>query len=499
MKESTRIISALICVCLIFVTVFAGRNGAAAEVEEVVADTDSLVVWYTDDGITDYLNSMAVEYHEKYDVRVIPKLQSGSDYIETIYAASMDEDTTPDLCIMGSDVLEKAYMSGCAAEISADELINNRDIFPETAVNAVTYREKLVAYPMYFETTALVYNETHLREIATNLVMAENATTPEDENEDNSDEEDTEENNPYAGLSEEEQIELRMSTEVPGTFEELLSFADEFDAPAGVESIFKWDVRDIFYNYFFLGDYINIGGKAGDNPDEIDIYNLDAIKALTLFQDMNQFFSFESSDVTYAKVMDEFIQGKLVFATVTTDALDTLDEAAKNGDFPYEYGVTMIPDISEDMETRSLSATTVLAVNGYSDMQDRANAFAKYLVSDRADVLYEKTGKLPVKKGIIDSDSKAYAFTEEYSCSVPMPKMMSTSNYWLLIEGTFADVWSGVDVSTSLKELSEQIKHQITGETVVEEYIEPPKPEEENVEYLDEDALKQQAKDEASE
>jgi len=497
MKESTRVISALLSVLLVVATLFAGRNGAPVEIEEPVVDNESLLVWYTDESMTDYLNSMAVEFHEKYDVRVIPKLQAGNDYIESIYAASMDESTSPDLCIMGSDVLEKAYLSGCAASIDNDELFSKENIYPQSAIDAVTYKNQVVAYPLYFDTTALIYNETHLREIATNLVQAENATNPDEEA--SASEEDLEESGDDEDvvlLSEEEQIEERMSTEVPKSFEELLSFADEFDAPAGVESIFKWDVRDIFYNYFFLGNYINIGGKHGDNPDEIDIYNLDAIKAFTLFQDMNQFFSFESADVTYSKVLEEFIEGKIIFATVTTDALAFLQEAKDNGEFEYEYGITMIPDLSEDMDTRSLSITTVMAVNGFSDMKNEANAFAKYVAVDNAKAIYEKLGKIPARKDIIDKDMPAYAFVEEYEYSTPMPKMMSTSNCWLLMEGAFADVWSGADVSMTLKELSEQIKHQITGEVIEEEYIEPPVNEDESLEYLDEETLKQEAKNE---
>lgn len=488
MNETKRIISALLAVVLVVVTIIAGREKAPEEVVTSV-DTDSLIVWYTDDTLTDYLNKMAVAYHESMGVRVIPKLQSGQDYVESIYQASMDDSGAPDLYIIGSDVLEKATLSGCAIPITDDRGIISTDNFPEAAIRAVTYHDNIVGYPFYFETTALLYNKTYLREMVSNKMISEKAEL-EGTIEGNSSTEEDE----LASLDEKE-VEKRIADSIPETFDELLTFADSYDAPAGVETFFKWDVRDIFYNYFFVGDYINIGGVNGDNDGVVDVYNLDAVKALKVFQDMNQFFSFESADVTYKQVVQEFLEGKLIFATVTTEIMNTLETAAANDEFPYEYGITMIPDINDTMMSRSLSVTTALAVNGYSDKKDVANAFAQFLTVTNADSLYENTGKLPVRNDVFGKKDAAYAFVQEYRYSSPMPKLMATSNCWLLMEGTFADAWSGADVSTCLKDLSEQIKLQILGEEVEEEYIELPK-EETEVEYLDEAALTEAAQSE---
>ena len=76
-----------------------------------------------------------------------------------------------------------------------------------------------------------------------------------------------------------------------------------------------------------------------------------------------------------------------------------------------------------------------------------------------------------------------------------MPKLMTTSNYWLLLEDAFAGIWSGGDVSGTLKDLAEQLQLQITGKDVTLYYISIPR-EEEDIEYLDEDALSKEAKDE---
>ena len=499
MKESKRIISALIVFVMLIGALIASRNNTL-DVRQVESyDDDSLVIWYTDDNLTDYLNTMAVEFHELKGIRVVPRLREGGDFIESIYMASMEDGTTPDMYIIGSDSLEKAYMSGCAAILSDNGYFNEAE-YPSSAVSAVTYHNNPVAYPLYFETTALLYNKTYLTEIASNIVNAETAKTPDSESSedssgsDSTDSED-EEQIYYDSLSTEDKITYRVDKSIPVTFDDLLTFADNFDAPEGVETIFKWDVRDIFYNYFFVGEYIDMGGVNGDNPDEINVYNLDAIKAMLRFQEMNQFFSFESEDVTYEQVKNEFLEGKMVFATVTTDAVRLLREKSENKEFKYEYGFTSIPDLSEDMSTKSLSETTAVVINGYSDDIDNANEFARFLAIENADSLYEMTGKFPAVTGVFGEEDAEYAFVKEYEVSSPMPKMMATSNSWLLMEGTFADVWSGADVSHSLQKLSEQIKHQISGEDIKEDFIPLPK-EEEEVEYLDEEALKQEAQSE---
>ena len=121
---------------------------------------DSVNIWYTDESMTDYINAMAVAFHEEYDVRVLPQLQSGLDYLESVYDASVREEKGPDLYIISNESLEKAYLAGLAAEITDDSGIVNMEHFPESSMNAVTYQGKKVGYPYYFETSVLLYNKT---------------------------------------------------------------------------------------------------------------------------------------------------------------------------------------------------------------------------------------------------------------------------------------------------------------------------------------------------
>ena len=487
-----RVIAAAVCIVLALWAVFTAKTQQPVLLQEEKQSPDSLIVWYTDDSLTDYMEAACVAYNEMYGVRVLPRIQSGDEYLEHINEASILDDGMPDLYVITNDMLERAYLGGLA--VKADDLVVNENHFSKAALEAVTYRDNPVAYPFYFETSAMLYNRSYLYEMAQNQLMAESSTEPGEEAE--AEEDQLDEADPEEGLTDEEKIERRINEALPDTFDELLEFADTYDAPMNVETVFKWDVKDIFYNYFFVGNYIDIGGENGDDPGVIDIYNMDAITALTIYQDLNQFFSFDYEDITYDSVLEEFIEGKMVFTTATSDAIGRLEQAKKDGTFEYEYGVTLIPKLSDNLISRSMSVTNTVAVNGYTKQRDKAESFAKFLTIYKAPELYTSTGKLSACNTVTYEEPAIQAFVTEYSQSRPVPKMMATSNYWLQAEITFSNIWAGRSVSEQLKQLSEQIKEQVTGMEISEDYIDVPKQNEDEIQYYDEDAEREAAQEE---
>ncbi len=490
MNTTKRVIAMFLCMAMVLFAFYTAKTVNPSAEEEVVEDKDSLIIWYTDDTLTDYINAACVAYNEQHRVRVIPRLQSGDEYLEQINSASIKDEGTPDLYVISNDMLERAYLGGLAISTGSNSsLIEEK--FPTAANEAVTYKGKKVAYPFYFETSALLYNRSYLYEMASNKLMA-------DESSDSAGEDSETEGNvaeDEIGLSQEEKIEKRINESIPKTFEQLMEFADTCDAPADVETIFKWDVKDIFYNYFFVGNYMDVGGENGDDSSLINIYNMDVITALTLYQELNQFFSFEYENVTYSSVVQEFMDGKLVFTTATSDIIMKLEQAKEAGEFNYEYGVAGIPDLNDKLISRSMSVTATVAVNGFSDKKEEANDFAKFMTVNMADELYNMTGKLSACNSVNYDNDAIGVFVEEYSKSRPIPKMMATSNYWLLAEIAFSNIWAGKNVNTEVKDLSEQIKGQITGVAFSEEYIDIPVTDEEELEYYDEDAEREAAQE----
>lgn len=403
---------------------------------------ETIHLWYTDDSLTDYLNNKALDFYNATDVRVETKLVSGLEYLEAINQASLsDEETPPDVYILSNDSLEKAYLAGLATPINNTKILEDSTLFSQAARNAVSYHGNYVGYPLYFETSALLYNKTYLNQIAAE-----------------------------AGLENADSL-------IPSSIADILTIADQYSTPENVEYFFRWDVSDIFYNYFFIGNYISVGGDAGDDKSHIDIYNTQSIASLKVYQEMNQFFSIDTKESSYDSVIQEFLDGKTIYTIATSDCLKRLEEASRNGEFDYEYGIAKLPDINQDMITRGMSVTNALVINGYSEQKDIANQFVEFLSEQGSEDLYEMTGKLPARLQTSYEDDRQLAFVQNYIDSVPIPKLAETSNFWVELEICFAKVWDGADANTELRSLSEQIKTQAAGETYTEEVLEDPQVE----------------------
>jgi maltose-binding protein MalE len=202
-----------------------------------------------------------------------------------------------------------------------------------------------------------------------------------------------------------------------------------------------------------------------------------------VYQDLNQFFSIDTEEVSYDSVLQDFMDGKIVYTVVTSDALTKIEAAKAEGDFDYEYGMSRLPNVSEELQSGSLSVTQCVVVNGYSEKKQMANDFAVYLTEYDTDNLFSRTGKLPVYAGgTTYEDSNKEAYMEEYTASIPMPKMIETSNFWVELEIAFTKIWEGDDANADLKALSEKIMSQVSGEEYTEEYIDVPEDEEETEE-----------------
>lgn len=430
----------------------------------VLVDTkETIYLWYSDDSMTDYINSAAVAFGEGRDARVIPQLVSDSHYVEAVNRASLEGGQIPDVYIVSNDSLSKAYLAGLATRVTDEELCSIEN-FPQTALSAMTYKDRIIAYPFYFETSALLYNKTYLQEW-TKAQLAGQGTEGEGENlDDVEDAEVVEDGNGDGFFSDSEQrlevTQAQIESGIPTNMDELLAFADNYDAPEQVEGILKWDVNDIFYNYHFVGKYMVVGGETGDDEGNILIYSEEAKKCLEIFQMLNQFFNIDRENVDADSVLQEFIEGKLVFSVVTSDAVALLEQAKAEGTLAYEYGIAAMPHPSAELEGRSLSVTTGVAINSYSEHQELANEFAAFLTGEYAANLYERTGKLSANKAFCGENDNLKAFMNEYEDSISLPKMIETSNFWIHLERAFSRIWTGSDVDSELQELMVQILSQ---------------------------------------
>lgn len=454
MHSQRRLISVLLTVIMVALIIL-GSNGklTVKEPENPGEETawtsqkETIYVWYADQNLESYMNSAAVSFGEAEGVRVIPVLKTTSTLLEDVYQATMDpEQKTPDAYVINNDELEQAYLSGLATEIQNTSGMVNEVWYPLTALSAVTYHAKMVAYPFYYETSILVYNKDYiemwLRQQADRAALAAEGYEEESEG---------------GGWSE----NCVGEDGVPLTVEGLLKFADTFDAPESVDGVMKWDVSDIFYNYWIVGNYLIVGGECGDDNLNVDIYNNETVDCLKTYQDLSQFFFIEPENSDSETVLQDFMEGRLVFTIGTTDVLEKLEQAKQDGIFVYDYGVAKLPDVSDALKSRTLSVTNAFAINGFSEHKDLANRFAEYLTRSNTSDFYSKSGKMATALQACRGDENLTTFMEQYAASISLPKMMEIGNLWLQLEALFAKVWNGEEILPLVQELEAQISTQI--------------------------------------
>lgn len=532
MSFSKRFISVLLILIMLLCVVFYGvmqKKEEAGEIEkENEVTTETIRVWYTEDVFTDYLTNAAVAFRENNpNIRVIPVLVEGTEFIEHTYNASIsEEEDYPDIIILSNDSLEKAYLSGVATQVDKGSAAGLTH-FPQAAIDAVTYHGQTIAYPLSFETSVFAYNRTYLEDWAGKVNRGE---ISDEENGSLSAEEikKLEASGELEEVSEDETEEITEKVEqepvtaddyVPDTIENLLSFANSYTVPEGVEGAFKWDVTDVFYNYFFAGKYMDVGGKSGDDPEELDIYNANAISCLEAYQNLNQAFSIDASTSNYQDVLKDFEDGKCLFTIVTSDAIESIRKSQAEAKAAYEEAkeiaerdainqgarkdaeamgnavseeddededsedeedgmtelqkkaeelkgkvfdirFTRIPMINDKLESSSLSVTDCMAISGFSKHREAANSFAGFATTVYSKNLYQRSGRVAASIDANYEDEALKIFQAEYSHSTPIPKMMEASNFWVQLEITLTKIWNGEDIQTMIQNLSKQMSTQ---------------------------------------
>ena len=433
-----RIVAVLIVVLILgqMLTVGISRYNNMSEQPEISADGVELTIWYTDEKLNDFMLEAAEEYKSETGITINAQLISAIDYIEKISDATFIEEKGPDLFVAGSDLLQKALYAGIVDnQVTYSE--KERADIPEKAFHSATCNGKLIGYPFYFESCFLLYNQYY-------------------------------------------------TEDWPRNVEQILEYADNFDTSETtekVQNIFKWDVSDIFYNYFFIGDYVALGGPFGDDKAQLNLSEGNVIECLKYYQSLNEFFAIDEETVHSEDVVQEFIDGKIVFTIAKTDAIARLDQAIADGKIPeYKleaerdengdeiplrevdcfYGVGDIPNLNDELHTRGLSVTNSIVVNNYSSYKGYANDFAHFLAYERADRLYDQTGKVSVCKSVIEGDENWERIMAQYDGSVEIPKIIEMSNYWILMEIAFANIWNGADIETEIEAVVQQMNMQIS-------------------------------------
>lgn len=431
-------------------------NADSASANEAAHVSNDLILWYTDEGLEEYIRDTSDRLRAEKGINVIAFNKSGLNFLEEVEAASLGGVNAPDVYMLGADQLEKAVLMGLAETIRDPDGTVGIFNFPENALNAVTVNGRKAGYPFYYETSFLLYNYTYLYQIAEEALKMD--LTGENTEEEASVIEGMPEG--YTKERWEAEITEKAMDMLPSTIQQIMDMAAVYSAPEGMENYFVWDVSDIFYNYFFTGAYMDVGGLCGDDENVIDICNEETVHCMQVYGGLHQFFSIEQKESSYEKVISDFLDGKTLFTIATTDALKRIKDKTEAGEFPYVYGVAALPGADEEHEARGLANTSAVVVNPYGKNRAEADVLAEYLIYGNAAQLYDMTGRLPCVNGYWENEAED-ARTEVrqiYKDSASLPKLMKLEDFWMQLEMVYVSVWDGADPERALRELEDKMK-----------------------------------------
>ena len=472
-----KIISIFVLLVCTGVMLFGDSLGALRRrgVQTDEMDEDALILWYTDSDYAEYLRDAAVSYEKKNGVKVIPMEVSDVEYLEQIQKASADGLRSPDLFMLTSDQLEKAVLSGLAAQVRDPDKVLNSAFYTDASMRAVSYRDRMYGYPLSYETAFVIYNETIMEEIAKNVILQGDPENTEGITLVDSDEEDGEAVEERELTEEEElQVDTLAKNILPTSVVGIMDFANSYSLPSGVEQYFLWDTEDVLYNYWFAGAYLNVGGENSDRTEEINIYNDQALYSLKVYQDFKNFFSIGDEEQSYDETIDGFLNRKYVFTVAGTDIISKMEKAKEEGKFTDEYDVLPISMLNSTMNSKGLSVTTMVCINGLGEDRIEAEKFADFMTNEYAPNLYARCEKLTAARLSEYPYPQMKSIEDYYEHTVSLPKMVETTNYYILAEMCFSNIWDGEDVNKELKALAESVMRSVYGNDFSLESIDSP-------------------------
>lgn len=377
----------LICALLLFGAVVAGKSGVwkekpvsstevsedGTEEEAAYENADSdLTFWYEDASYTDFFREAARRYFAQTGVKVSVECQNTIDYIGDIYDKTMQDDAFPDVYLIQGDNLEEAYLYGLVS-------VNEKGLadvnIASNAVKASTYGEKLLGYPLSFNTCVFVYQPD------------------------------------YFG-------------EAPASLQSIIDYSNENEPAENVEYLLEWDVNDAFYDFPFIGNSVTFEKNEADTMNVIyneEMYQQD----LEYFDTILASFSVDADTVSEEHIIGNFLAGRTLSAIIDTDTLSRLEGC--------RYELMQMPNLNENLSAPVCAMTDMLVVNDFSKNQAAAADFAHFVTVTMAEDLYGITGHFSVIPSESQGRAEQVAFAA-YETAVLVPDSKDARDFWVNLQ-----------------------------------------------------------------
>ena len=354
------------------------ENGTeTASVSRVVKQPADLTFWYSDESYQEFFEKAAEEYYEDTGIVVDAEYQDSMDYMDAVYTVTMQGEAFPDLYMIGSDELEEAYLYGLAAENTASDIYEST--VAANAVTASTYKEKMYAYPLSYNTCLFVYKNGYFE------------TEPE-------------------------------------TLQAIIDYSIDNEPPENVQYLLEWDVNDAFYDSPFISNSSSFLKDEAEtmqvNYDE-NLYNED----LEFFSQILESFSIDAATVTEESVISDFNEGKTICAIVDSDSLAKLEGT--------DHEIRELLALNDTLQASSAALTDLVVVNDFSGKKEKAADFAEYVTLTMSGELHGLGGHYSVKLSE-DADEREQTAYQAYENAIPVPNSQDAKEFWVTLKETIS-------------------------------------------------------------
>lgn len=380
-------------VCLAALAVIAGckKGGEAAE------GPVELTVWESDQGPDEFIRQAGEAYtatHPNVTIKYVHvELGDAAGQI----ALDGPAGTGPDVFAAPHDKLGELVSNGHVKPTVNPSAVKSAAL--AACGQALTYDGVMYGYPVSAETYALFYNK-----------------------------------------------DLLGGTPVPATWEEVASFAKEFNAANPGKYGFIMDVGNGYYTIVFTTKNGNrLFGPNGTDTTNTFINSSDSVEGMKFFQSMRSSLDVAAADLNTAIADSAFQSGNAAMHITGPWNIKNFSDAGLN------FGVTTLPSLPGDSEpAASFSGTRAMFVSEYTDHPDEAADFAAFLMSDEMQQLrFKITGAMPSIDTAVESDYIP-GFLKQLNYAFPMPSISEMGMFWDAMGAASRNIWDGLDVQEQL-------------------------------------------------
>ena len=377
---------------------------------DLTQDEITLTVWESQDGPDEFIKQAGEKFTEIYPNIKIEYVNVESTSAKDQIANDGPAGIGPDLFACANDCTGTMASTGSIASLDS---INSTYVdavkeMPEICLSGVTYDGQTWGFPVARETYTIFYNKD-------------------------------------------------LISEVPSTWEELVTVAKDFNANNEGKYAIMWQAGNTYHNVFFLtSDTIKLFGPTLDDYSNGTGFNNEtSIKGAQFFQSLRKdILDVDAGNLDEATTVAYFEEGKCAMIIDGSWKIGAYEEAIPN------LGATTLPSLpGQNQPASNFAGIRTMYVSDYSEHKNEAAAFGEFMMCKEMQQLrYELTTTIPSRDDITIDDEVMKMFLEQLKYSFAMPPVPQIAQYWTCFNSVYTNMWNGEDCQAQIEEADEIFK-----------------------------------------